>query len=99
MMTKTGTTYLLDPTAPGKISDASLANGVGGLDGLRWGLLSNQKLNADTVLDTIRQAVHARHPVAEWRTWAKQIQSAASPESTIAEICQSVDVLIHGVGD
>ncbi len=98
-VTKDSTIYVLDPTAPGKVSDASLAQGVAGLEGLRWGVLNNQKLNADVVLDVIRDAMVRRHQVQSWQTWEKQIQSAAAPESTIADLCRSVDVLVHGVGD
>lgn len=91
--------YLLDPTGEGGIAESGLAPGVPSLEGLRWGLLDNQKVNAGTVLEVIREAVEARHRVAEVRRWAKRIQSAAAPESMLDEIARSCDVVVHGVGD
>lgn len=93
------TVYLLDPTADGKVSSASLAPGARGLEGLRWGLLNNQKPNAGTVLEVIRAAIEARYRVADLRLWAKRIQSAAMPSGMLDEIAGSRDVLVHGVGD
>ncbi len=99
-MTESGrTVYLLDPTADGKVSSASLALGARGLEGLRWGLLNNQKPNAGAVLEVIRAAIEGRHHVADLRLWAKRIQSAAMPEAMLDEIVRSRDVLVHGVGD
>ncbi len=93
------TVYLLDPTADGRVSSASLAAGARGLEGLRWGLLNNQKPNAGSVLDVIRSTIEGRHHVSEQRLWAKRIQSAAMPADVLDEIVRSCDVLIHGVGD
>ncbi|MBI2911355.1 MAG: hypothetical protein HYY05_04375 [Chloroflexi bacterium] len=99
-MTESGrTVYLLDPTADGKVSSASLAPGARGLEGLRWGLLNNQKPNAGAVLEVIRAVIEGRYSGADVRLWAKRVQSAAMPAEMLQEIVRSRDVLIHGVGD
>lgn len=91
--------YLLDPTGKGKVSDQYLAEGVTSLKGLRVGILSNQKPNADAVLEEIERHVIETIAPSKVARWAKRFQSIPAPPNMLDEIAGGVDIVFHGVGD
>lgn len=90
---------LLNPTAAGRGSSASLAPGLDTLRGKTLGILSNQKVNADEVLDAIAAAIQRKHGIARVIKRAKRIQSQAAPPDVMDDLVNLCDAVIHGVGD
>ncbi|MBI1845898.1 MAG: hypothetical protein HYR86_02870, partial [Candidatus Rokubacteria bacterium] len=55
------TVRFLDPTVAPDVGEATAATRVAGLDGKVIGLLSNGKVNADRLLDLVREGLAARY--------------------------------------
>ncbi|MBI2358573.1 MAG: hypothetical protein HYV04_06650 [Deltaproteobacteria bacterium] len=94
------TTYImLKPTAGASTLTASLAPGLDTLHGKTVGVLSNQKVNADEVLEALVAAIQQRYKVARTIKRVKQIQSQPAPSDVMNDLVNSCDAVIHGVGD
>ena len=92
-------TELLDPTAEVAPQALTCAPRVASLQGKRVALVDNTKLNSDRLLQTIGEILKAEHGVAETRLWRKRNASVPVDEAALAEIRQTCDVSIAGVGD
>lgn len=94
------TTYvMLKPTAGGSMLSASLAPGLDTLEGKTLGIFSNQKVNADQVLDAVAAAVQEKYKVARVIKRTKRIQSQTAPPEVMNDLVDLCDAVIHGVGD
>ena len=93
------TYIMLKPTAAGRILSASLAPGLDTLHGKTVGILSNQKVNADEVLEALGVAMQQRYNIARIIKRTKQIQSQPAPSDLMDDLVNSCDAVIHGVGD
>jgi hypothetical protein len=93
------TYVMLKPTAPGGILRATLASGLDTLEGKTIGILSNQKVNADEVLDALVAAIQKKYKIAGVIKRAKRIQSQTAPADLMNDLVNSSDAVIHGVGD
>jgi hypothetical protein len=93
------TYVMLKPTAPGGALRASLAPGLDTLDGKTIGILSNQKVNADEVLDALVAAIQQKYKIAGVIKRAKRIQSQTAPADVMHDLVNLTDAVIHGVGD
>lgn len=69
------------------------------LDGVRLGLVSNSKLNADKVLLAIGDLLKERYELETIVHERKGNFSLPAPEPIIEKIVKSADVVIAGVGD
>jgi hypothetical protein len=69
------------------------------LDGLRLGLLGNSKLNADNVLNAVGDLLQERYKIASVIHRTKPSFSHPAPDEIVAEMAESCDVVIAGVGD
>jgi hypothetical protein len=69
------------------------------LDGLRLGLVSNSKLNADKVLLAIGELLRERYEIETIVHERKANFSLPAPEPIVDKIASSSDVVIAGVGD
>lgn len=69
------------------------------LDGVRLGLLSNSKINADNVLLAIGELLAERYALKTIVHERKQNFSLPAPEEIIDKIVTEADVVIAGVGD
>ena len=94
-----GTYVMLKPTAAGRILRASLAPGLDTLQGKTLGILSNQKVNADAVLEAIGTAIQQKFNIARVIKRTKRIQSQPAPRDLMDDLVSSFDAIIHGVGD
>jgi len=94
------TTYvMLKPTAPGGSLRATLAPGLDTLEGKRIGILSNQKVNADAVLDALVSNIQEKYKIAGVVKRVKRIQSQTAPAELMNDLVTLSDAVIHGVGD
>jgi hypothetical protein len=69
------------------------------LDGVRLGLVSNSKLNADKVLLAIGDLLQERYGIETVVHERKGNFSLPAPDAVIEKIVASSDVVIAGVGD
>lgn len=90
---------LLDPTAEVAPQALTCAPRVASLQGKRVALVDNTKFNSDRLLQKIGDILKAQHGVAETRGWRKRNASVPVDEAAMAEIRQTCDVAIAGVGD
>ena len=93
------TYIMLKPTAAGRTLSASLAPGLETLHGKTVGILSNQKVNADEVLEALGTAIQQRYKIARVIKRTKQIQSQPAPSDVMNDLVNLCDAVIHGVGD
>ncbi|MFQ5849784.1 MAG: hypothetical protein ACE5JU_04245 [Candidatus Binatia bacterium] len=90
---------LLIPTASSKSLAVPLAPRLHALQGTRLGILSNQKVNADELLESLAVELQSRHQVRMIIKRTKQIQSQAAPEVVMSDLVSLCDAVIQGVGD
>ncbi len=69
------------------------------LDGVRLGLLSNSKINADNVLLAIGELLSQRYAIKSIVHEVKANFSLPAPAEVIERIVAQSDVVIAGVGD
>jgi hypothetical protein len=69
------------------------------LDGIRLGLVSNSKLNADNVLLAIGDLLAERYALETIVHEKKQNFSLPAPDAIVDAMVQKADVVIAGVGD
>jgi hypothetical protein len=94
-----GYTEVLSPAAAASAAALTLAPGLATLRGKTVGVLSNQKVNADEVLDGLTAQLEARFGIREVVKRVKRIQSQGAPAPTLDELAKQCDVVITGVGD
>ena len=90
---------MLKPTAVGRTKRASLAPGLDTLHGKTVGILSNQKVNADEVLEAILVAMQEKYKIARVIKRTKRIQSQPAPSEVMDGLVDLCDAVVHGVGD
>ena len=90
---------MLKPTAVGRTKRASLAPGLDTLHGKTVGILSNQKVNADEVLEAILVAMQEKYKIARVIKRTKRIQSQPAPSEVMNDLVNLCDAVVHGVGD
>ena len=90
---------MLKPTAVGRTKRASLAPGLDTLHGKTVGILSNQKVNADEVLEAILVAMQEKYKIARVIKRTKRIQSQPAPSEVMDDLVDLCDAVVHGVGD
>lgn len=91
---------LLDPTGrAGGGEDARRAPRTAPLRGARLGLLNNTKPNSAVVLEQVAALLEAEHGVASVRMFSKRSFAVPAEEKVLAEIAESCDYAIAGVGD
>jgi hypothetical protein len=69
------------------------------LDGVRLGLVSNSKLNADNVLLAIGDLLAERYGLETVLHERKQNFSLPAPDAIVERMVEGADVVIAGVGD
>ena len=93
------TSIMLKPTAVGRTVIASLAPGLDTLHGKTVGMLSNQKINADEVLEALITAIQEKYKIARVIKRTKRIQSQPAPPEVMNDLVNLCDAVVHGVGD
>ena len=90
---------LLDPTGQTPQTGYAAAARLGALDGLRIGLLSNGKVNADRLLRLAAERFAERHGCRIARETAKPNASRVADPQLLRDLSHNVDFLITAVGD
>jgi len=90
---------LLDPTTEAVPQTVSYVPRPGSLQGKRVGLVENTKFNSDRLLQKIGDILKAEYGAAETRMWRKHNASVPAHAEIIAEIRQTCDVMVAGIGD
>ncbi|MGP4018923.1 UGSC family (seleno)protein [Saccharopolyspora sp. 5N708] len=92
---------MIDPTArPAASSESGVrAPRPAELSGLTVGLLANTKKNAEQFLDAVAELLAAQHGTAGVVRRKKLNIAEAAPAPMLAELVDSCDVIVVGVGD
>ena len=77
----------------------SLAPGLDTLSGKTVGILSNQKINADLVLERLATELGKRFELGTVLKHVKTIQSQEAPAQILNDLAERSDFVISGVGD
>lgn len=98
MTTQTGLT-VLDPTSLPSIVTAGMAERPGTLAGKRIGLLANNKLNAEQLLDAIYDVLADRFEVSASHRINKGNASRPAEPDLLKTFASEIDVAILANGD
>ena len=90
---------ILDPTAPQSIATDGMAERPESLQGLRVGLLRNDKLNSEPLLDAIYDVLAERFDVATAYKINKGDASRPAEPDLIGDFSNEVDVALLANGD
>lgn len=90
---------ILDPTINPEHAEAALAARVADLDGKAIGLLANGKVNADQLLDLVREGLAARYRLGPVVTLRKPGASRIAEEAMLATLARDCDVVVTAIGD
>ena len=90
---------LLDPTVPSSHPELHRAPPLASLEGLTIGLLSNAKLNADSLLNETAKVLNARFGGKILPIRYKHNPSAPAPAETLTGLSPECDYLITAAGD
>jgi|TARA_B110000495_G_C22915544_1_gene534753 hypothetical protein len=90
---------ILDPTAPQSIATDGMAERPESLQGLRVGLLRNDKLNSEPLLDAIYDVLAERFDVATAYKINKGDASRPAEPDLLGDFSNEVDVALLANGD
>ncbi len=90
---------LLDPMLDATPQSLAYVPRPASLQGKRIGLIENTKFNSDRLLQKIGDILKAEYGVAETRMWRKQNSSVPADDAIIAELRQTCDAMVAGIGD
>jgi hypothetical protein len=90
---------ILDPTVLPDPAETGLAPRLPGLDGVVLGLLANGKVNADRLLDLVREGLASRYRVREVIARAKPSASRVADPEVLRELAARCDAVVTAVGD
>jgi hypothetical protein len=90
---------LLDPTTEAAPQTIAYVPRPGSLEGKRIALIENTKFNSDRLLQKIGEVLKREYGAAETRMWRKKNSSVPAHEEIIAEVRQTCDVMVAGIGD
>jgi hypothetical protein len=92
-------TELLDPTTEAATQSIAYAPRPENLKGLRVALVENTKYNSDKLLERIGEILKSEYGARETRMFRKKNAGVPAHAEIIAEMKQSCDVMVAGVGD
>ena len=98
-MASTPTFEVLDPTATHSIATSGMAERPDSLAGLRVGLLSNDKLNSEELLDAIYDVLAERFEVKASHRTSKGDASRPAEPDFLGNFSNEVDVALLANGD
>jgi hypothetical protein len=94
------TIRILDPTVSAEESaGAVVAKRVGDLDGKVLGLLHNGKVNADRLLELVREQLGARYQLRDVVTVRKPSASRVAEDAVLDRLARECDAVVTAVGD
>jgi len=94
------TIKILDPTVSAEeTAGAVVAKRVGDLDGKVLGLLHNGKVNADRLLDLVREQLGARYRLRDVVMIRKDSASRVADASDLDRLARECDAVVTAIGD
>jgi hypothetical protein len=90
---------ILDPTVGPDRADSPLAPRLSALDGKVLGLLANGKVNADRLLDLVREGLEARYRLRDVVAMAKPSASRVAPPEMLEALARRCDAVVTAIGD
>jgi hypothetical protein len=94
------TIKILDPTVRAEEAlDVAVAKRVGDLDGKVLGLLHNGKVNADRLLDLVREQLGARYRLREVVMIRKDSASRVADAHDLDRLARECDAVVTAIGD
>ncbi len=98
-MTQEKTLRVLDPTATQSIATAGMADRPDSLAGKRVGLLANNKINSEELLDAIYDVLAERFDVKASHRLNKGDASRPAEPDVLTDFSSEVDVALLANGD
>jgi hypothetical protein len=94
------TIKILDPTVRAEEAlDVAVAKRVGDLDGKVLGLLHNGKVNADRLLDLVREQLGARYRLRDVVMIRKDSASRVADANDLDRLARECDAVVTAIGD
>jgi hypothetical protein len=94
------TIKILDPTVSAEeTAGAAVARRVGDLDGKVLGLLHNGKVNADRLLDLVREQLGARYRLRDVVMIRKDSASRVADATDLDRLARECDAVVTAIGD
>jgi hypothetical protein len=90
---------ILDPTVEPDRTESAQAPRLSALDGKVLGLLANGKVNADRLLDLVREGLEARYRLRDVVTVAKPSASRVAEPEMLEELARRCDAVVTAIGD
>ena len=90
---------ILDPTVEPDRTESAQAPRLSALDGKVLGLLANGKVNADRLLDLVREGLEARYRLRDVVTVAKPSASRVAAPEMLEELARRCDAVVTAIGD
>jgi hypothetical protein len=91
--------HVYDPRGVVHADERAIAPRVGGLDGLRVGILDNTKWNANKLLRAVRDQLQGEHKLAAVNYYRKESFSRFAAPELIAQIRAENDLVFTAIGD
>jgi predicted GTPase len=90
---------ILDPTAEVVTQTMTYVPRPTSLQGKRVGLIENTKFYSNRLLQKIGDTLKEEYGAAETRMWRKHSSNVPAHDEIIAELRQTCDVMVAGIGD
>jgi hypothetical protein len=90
---------ILDPTVEPDRTESVQAPRLSALDGKVLGLLANGKVNADRLLDLVREGLEARYRLRDVVTVAKPSATRVAAPEMLEELARRCDAVVTAIGD
>jgi hypothetical protein len=90
---------ILDPTVGPDAVAAALAPRLATLDGMVLGLLANGKVNADHLLDRVREGLQARFRLRDVVTAVKSTATRPAPPELLRQLAGRCHAVVTAIGD
>jgi len=98
-MTELNNSIAFDPRGVVETEPLALASRVGGLDGLRLGVLDNTKWNANRLLRQTVTKLQEKFPFAAVNYYRKESFSKDADRALIEAIAANNDIVLTAIGD
>ena len=92
-------TEILDPTTEAAAETLAYVPRPTSLKGKRVGLIENTKFYSNRLLQKIGDTLKEEYGAAETRMWRKHSSNVPAHDEIIAELRQTCDVMVAGIGD
>jgi hypothetical protein len=90
---------MLDPTVAPEPDEVSVAKRIDSLDDRVLGLLANGKVNADRLLELVRDSLGARYRLREVIVRTKPSASRVATTEVLDELARECDAVVTAIGD